>query len=141
MELVPFAEIEYRYTSMNRVDYGVGGGQFYGVMEGTLRGERLEGRVHLTNLATNRSDDVNTPTLRGLLTTSDGATVWSELDGLAVMTSGARAFVTSARFRTSAPGYTWLNTLFFVVEGVLDTETLVASGQMFECRHALATTR
>ena len=137
MELVPFAEVEFRYTSMHRVDYGVGG-QFYGVMEGSLQGERLAGRLDLTNLATNRPDDVNTPTLRGILTTADGKTVWTELDGLAVMSDRSRAFVTSARFRTGAPGYEWLNTLFCLVEGVLDTETLTATCQVYECRHRLA---
>jgi len=138
MELVPFAEAEYRYTWSHRVDYGAGGGQFYGVMEGRLRGERLEGRLHLTNLATNRPDDVNTPTLRGILTTSDDAMIWTELDGLAVMSDGSRAFVTSARFRTTAPGYEWLNTVFCLVEGVLDTETLTATCQVYECRHTLS---
>jgi hypothetical protein len=135
VELLPLAPFEYAYVSMERVDYDVGG-QFYGVLEGTLSGERLSGRMVLTNLAQARPDGVNTPTLRGTLTTDDGDVVWLEMDGVAVMRESdqARIFVTSARFRTGAAAYTWLNTTMGVLEGRLDTTRLSASGRLFECR-------
>ncbi len=46
---------------------------------------------------TMRPDNVNLPTLRGLLTTDDDAAVWVELDGLATLRSEdePRVFVTA----------------------------------------------
>jgi hypothetical protein len=135
VDLVPLATFEYAYVSIERVDYAVGG-QFYGVLEGTLAGGRLSGRLQLTNLAQARPDGVNTPTLRGTLTTDDGAVVWLELDGIAVLrqSDDARIFVTSARFRTGSEEYGWLNTTLGVLEGVLETTGLTARGRLFECR-------
>lgn len=135
MELVPIATFEFAYLSIERVDYAVGG-QFYGALEGTLTGDRLSGRLQLTNLAQARPDGVNTPTLRGTLTTDDGAVVWLELDGIAVLreSDDARVFVASARFRTGPGAYGWLNTALGVLEGVLDTTDLTARGRLFECR-------
>ena len=61
------AAVELAHQSLESVDYGIGG-QFYG-MDGSLEGPRLTGTLALTNIATNRPDNVNTPTLRGLLRT------------------------------------------------------------------------
>jgi hypothetical protein len=135
VELMPLATFEFAYVSIERVDYAVGG-QFYGVLEGTLTGERLSGRLQLTNLAQARPDGVNTPTLRGTLTTDDGAVVWLEMDGIAVLREAddARVFLTSARFRTGSEDHGWLNTALGVLEGVLDTTGLTARGRLFECR-------
>src|SRR5687767_2387728 len=65
VELVDLGRMELAYSSLEAVEYEVGA-QFYGVMEGTLVGDRLSGTLHLTNLAQGRPDGVNTPTLRGL---------------------------------------------------------------------------
>ena len=56
--------------------------------------------MRLTNLAQQLPDNVNLPTLRGLLSTDDGAVVWVELDGVATLRpeDGARVFVTTCRF-------------------------------------------
>jgi hypothetical protein len=91
-------------------------------MEGTFSGERLGGTVRLTNLAARRPDNVNLPTLRGLLTTGDGTAVWIEIDGIATLRPGdnARVFVTRCAFRTGDARDRWLNTVFAVLEGVLD---------------------
>lgn len=65
-------------------------------MEGRLSGDRVSGMLHLTNLAHRRADNVNVPTLRGVLATDDGAKVWVELDGVATLreSDNARVFVT-----------------------------------------------
>jgi hypothetical protein len=137
VELIELAELELLYTSLESLDYGPGG-QLYGTMDGRLRGERLSGELRLTNLAPRRPDNVNLPTLRGVLTTGDGAVVWVELDGIATLREGdnARVFVTSCRFRTGDERYAWLNTTFAVLEGVLDAVVLGGSarGRLFECR-------
>ncbi len=122
MELVKLGELELRYTSLESIDYG-SDGQLYGTLEGTLTGERLSGELRLTNLAARRVDNVNLPTLRGVLITTDGAQVWVELDGIATLRQddNARVFTTTCRFRTGEPNHAWLNTVFGVLEGILDT--------------------
>lgn len=140
MKLSKLCDLELRYTSLQSVDYE-SGGQLYGTMEGTAVGERLAGSLHLTNLAVRRPDNVNLPTLRGLLTTHDGATVWLELDGIATLRSSdnARVFVTSCRFRSGDAAYRWLDTLVVVVEGVLDRVAVggVARAALYACEPTL----
>ena len=140
MELVDLAELELTYTSLESLDYG-SGGQLYGTMEGRLAGERLSGELRLTNLAERRADNVNLPTLRGVLTTDDGAAVWVELDGIATLrpSDEARVFVTGCRFRTGDERYSWLNTVVGVLEGVLGAVAVggEARGRIFECRASL----
>jgi hypothetical protein len=137
MELVELAGLELTYTSLESVDFGADG-QLYGTMDGRLVGDRLSGNLQLTNLAPRRADNVNLPTLRGTLTTEDGALIWVELDGVATLRShdNARVFVTTFRFRTGDDRYTWLNGAFGLLEGVLDSVGVggVARGRVFECR-------
>jgi hypothetical protein len=140
MDLAELGAVELTYTSMDNLDFG-SGGQIYGTMEGSVTGERLDGTLHLTNLARRRPDNVNQPTLRGLLRTRDGARAWVELDGVATLRrdDGARVFVTSCRFQTSDERYAWLNSVFGVLEGVLDVVEVGGSarGRLFECRATL----
>jgi hypothetical protein len=141
MELVKLATVRLTYTALEALDFG-SGGQLYGTMEGSLVGDRLRGALKLTNLAPRRADNVNLPTLRGLLRTDDGATAWVELDGIATLREGdnARVFVTTLRFRTGDERYGWLNTVFGVLEGVLDSVGVggVARGELFQCRATIA---
>lgn len=137
MELAQLAEVELRYRSLQALDYGAGG-QLYGTMDGTVSGDRLNGELALTNLAPRRPDGVNMPTLRGLLHTVDDAQVWVECDGLATLRHAdqARVFITSVRFRTGDQRYAWMNTIFCVLEGVLDSVAVggLARGRLHECR-------
>jgi hypothetical protein len=137
MELVELAELPLSYTSLESIDYEAGG-QLYGVMEGSIVGERLQGDLRLTNLAARRPDNVNLPTLRGVLSTNDGANVWVELDGVAMLraSDNARVFVTGCRFRTGDERYSWLNQIFAILEGALDAVAVggQAHGRLFECR-------
>lgn len=143
MNLVPLADVELRYTSLESVDYGPGG-QLYGTMEGWLRGERVRGDLRLTNLAARRPDNVNLPTLRGLLTTDDGASVYVELNGIATLRPAdqARVFVTSLTFRTGDARYAWLNTVFGLLEGVLGSVSVggVARGRAYHCEPTITAT-
>jgi hypothetical protein len=79
--------------------------------------------------------------LRGVLTTKDGATVWVELDGVATLRSvdNARVFVTRWVFRTGDTRYRWLNTVFGVLEGVLDSVGVGgrAHGELHICEASL----
>ncbi len=141
MDLAKLATVELTYTALEALDFG-SGGQLYGTMKGSLAGDRLHGTLTLPNLARRRPDNVNLPTLRGLLTTDDGAVVSSELDGVATLRpeDGARVFVTTCRFRTGDERYGWLNTVFGVLEGGLDSVGVggVARGSLFECRSTVS---
>ena len=136
MQLEELADVELTYTSIEVLDYAVGG-QIYGTMEGSLSGDRVAGSIRLTNLATRRSDNVNLPTLRGILETGDGAVVWVEIDGIAFLreADNARVFVSSFRCRTGDERYAWLNTTFAILEGVLDKVAVggVARGRLHAC--------
>lgn len=136
MELVALGDLELRYTALESLDYGAGG-QLYGTMEGRMEGEGLRGALQLTNLAPRRADNVNLPTLRGLLRTDDGAVVYVEMDGVATLREAdrARVFVTTLRLRTGDARYAWVNTVFGVLEGVLDSVGVggVARGRAYRC--------
>lgn len=140
MELVELADVQLTYTSLHSLDYG-SDGQLYGTMEGRVTGDRLNGDLHLTNLAPRRGGNVNLPTLRGTLTTDDQAVVWVELDGIATLrpSDNARVFTTTFRCRTGAPSHAWVNTLFGVLEGVLDSVGVggVARGRLYACQPTL----
>jgi hypothetical protein len=137
MELVELGTLELTYTALEAVDYG-GDGQLYGTMEGRLTGDRISGDLRLTNLAARRGDNVNLPRLRGILTAADGAVVWVELDGIATLRQSdeARVFTTTFRFRTGAQEHAWLNTVFAVLEGILDSVGVggVARGRLYACQ-------
>jgi hypothetical protein len=141
MELVLLGEVALTYTSLESVDYGTDG-QLYGTLQGRIEGDRVRGELRLTNLAPRRGDNVNLPTLRGILTTDDQAIVWVELDGVATLreSDSARVFVTTFRFRTGDERYAWLNTVFGALEGVLDSVGVggTARGRLFECRATVA---
>lgn len=136
MQLEALADVELTYASIEVIDYGAGG-QIYGTMDGSLSGGRLNGRIRLTNLAPRRPDNVNLPTLRGVLETEDGAVVWVEIDGIALLREAddARVFVASFRCRTGYERYAWLNTTFAVIEGVLDRVAVggAARGRVHAC--------
>jgi hypothetical protein len=137
MELVELGTFEMTYLTLERLDYGAAGGQLYGTMEGSLTGDRLSGTFELTNTAPRRPDNINLPTVRGLLRTED-ATIFVEFDGIATIREGdgARVFVTSVRFRTGDAGYERWNDVLGVLEGVLDTVGVggKSHGRIFECR-------
>ncbi len=142
MNLTSLADLELRYKSLELVNYEVGG-QIYGTMEGRLEGEKLRGGLQLTNLAARRADNVNLPTLRGLLITDDGATVYVEMNGIATLRQAdqARVFVTSVTFRTGDSRYVWLNTVFGLLEGVLGTVAVggIARGRIYRCEATINT--
>lgn len=136
MKLEKLADFDLIYTAIESLDFSPGG-QIYGTMEGRVDGPRLSGGLRLTNLAERRPDNVNLPTLRGVLTTDDGAAVWVWLDGVATLRAAdnARVFRTTFRSRTGDQRYGWLNTFFGVVDGVLDQIAVGghARGEIFEC--------
>ena len=85
MNFTPLGDIDLTYLpGVTLVDYRIGG-QYYGDMEGTWHGDRISGKLRLTNIAQKRADNVNTPTLRGVLETEEGATMFIEMNGLSIL--------------------------------------------------------
>jgi Family of unknown function (DUF6176) len=145
MRLTPLGEMDLLYVgpSLDFVDYGVGG-QYYAAMEGDWRSDRITGRLRLTNIAQKRVDNVNTPTLRGVMETADGAAFFVEMNGLSQIQEGGRVFVSTLTLRTVHPEYQWVNTLFAVVEGELHgppkPNEFSAHCRVYACEATITTT-
>jgi hypothetical protein len=133
-ELVEMGEMELRYVDFETVPVD-GGAQGFGRMEGTLRGQRLQGKVRLVNLPPLGSDGVNRPTLSGILETEEGAKIFIELHGVALRSEDKRQFVTSLTFRTGDARCAWVNELFCVTDGVLAPDGL-ALIKVYWCKPA-----
>jgi hypothetical protein len=118
VELVEIGAMELRYIDFETVPVD-GGAQGFGRMEGTLQGQRLQGKLRLVNLPPLGSDGVNRPNLSGVLETEEGARIFVELHGIALQRAGRRQFVTSLTFRTNDARCAWANELFCITDGVL----------------------
>ena len=140
MNLVPICEMTMHYTWTDYVDYGVGG-QYVGTLDGTVRGDRLRGTLKAVNVPTKRPDNVNCPTVRGIIVTDDGAKIYFEFNGIALLRPGdnARVFTTSLSLRTGDVRYAWVNTTVGAVEGILNTTTDHLHLRAFGCENELAT--
>ena len=140
MNLTPLFEIEMHYTWMDYVGYTVGG-QYVATCEGAVSGERVTGTLKAVNIATKRPDNVNCPAFRGVITTDDGAKIYFELNGVAVMRleDKARIFTTSLSLRTGDARYDWVNNVSGAAEGILNTTTDRMTVRTFACENELAT--
>src|ERR1700694_1234873 len=114
MKFTPLGELNLTYVGpLTLVDFGVGG-QYYADMEGTWLSDRVTGNLRLTNIAQKRADNVNTPTLRGVLETRDGATMFVEMNGVSQIENGGGGFVCSNILATAHSRSQWGTTLFVV---------------------------
>jgi len=140
MNLNPLFEIEMHYTWMEYVGYAVGG-QYVGTCEGTVTGERINGTLKAVNVPARRPDNVNCPAFRGVITTEDGAKIYFEFNGVAIIRpeDKVRVFTTSMALRTGDARYDWLNTVSGAAEGILNTTTDRMIVRTFVCDNELAT--
>ena len=136
MEITVLCEMQLKYTLLEYIDYGVGG-QYVGTMEGTVTGEKLNGKVYLVNAPPKRPDNVNLPRLRGLITTDDKARIYVEMDGIALLRpeDQARVFTTSVTMRSGDDSYKWVNNVFGVMEGVLDAKLVNSRALIYEVKN------
>jgi hypothetical protein len=74
------------------------------------------------------------------MTTTDGAKVYVELNGIALLRKedNARVFTTSLTMRTGDSRYQWVNTVFGTLEGILNNTTDLARARAYVCEHELA---
>ncbi len=139
MNLTPLCEMAMHYAWVDFVDYGVGG-QYVGTLEGTVKGERLRGTLKSVNVPARRPDNVNCPAFRGIIVTDDGARIYFEFNGIALLRpeDKARVFTTSLSLRTGDTRYAWVNNIAGAVEGILNTTTDRAIVRAFACENELA---
>jgi hypothetical protein len=142
MKLTPICEMTMRYTWIDFVDYGVGG-QYVGTLEGTVTGDRLRGSLKCVNVPAKRPDNVNCPTVRGIIVTEEGAKIYFEFDGISLLRTedNARVFTTALSLRTGDARYAWVNNTVGAVEGILNTTTDQLLLRAFACENELATAR
>lgn len=140
MKLSPLCEMEMHYTWIDLVDYGVGG-QYVGTLEGIVKGDRLNGTVKSVNVPAKRPDNVNCPAFRGIMYAEDGAKIYFEFNGIALLRpeDKARVFTTSLSLRSGDARYAWVNDTIGVVEGILNTTTDQAIVRAYACQNELAT--
>ena len=140
MNLSPLFEMELHYDWTDFVSYGTGG-QYIGVAEGTVSGDRLHGTIKTVNVPAKRPDNVNCPAFRGIIATDDGAKIYFEFNGIALLRpeDNARIFTTSLSLRTGDARYGWANNTVGAVEGILNTTTDRMLIRAFSCENELAT--
>ncbi len=138
MRLDPLGTLTLTYSHLTELAYEVGG-QVYGTLEGTIEGPELRGRLHVTNLAPKRTDGEFAPTLRGTLTTEDGAKMFLTMDGISILEAGTnppvRVGLVAVTFRSADPKLMTWNRVFAIAEyrgkSMGDTWGLV--GTLYRC--------
>jgi hypothetical protein len=90
MRLEKLGKIELTYTDVDDELTYAEGGHVYGILKGTLEAGDLSGTLHVTNITRQRPDGAFTPTLRGMLTTPEGAKVFVTIDGISILDPTAK---------------------------------------------------
>jgi hypothetical protein len=105
--------------------YDTDEGPAYGEGRGTASG-RIEGSVVWTNYPRRRSDGRMLPDVRGLVTTSDGASILFELRGRTVFEAdGAGRQHLVGWFESDDARYLWLNDVVCIAEGLITDDGMV----------------
>ena len=122
MRLEKIGTLELAYTEIDQEWPFSEGGQVYGILTGRLEAEGLRGTIHATNLARQRPDGAFTPTLRGILTTSQGSTLFFTMDGISIKDSKAsparRIVTTGITLWSSDPTLRAWNDTYLVAETI-----------------------
>lgn len=107
-------------------------GAGYSQGEGRFTGERLSGTALWTNTPRRRGDGAMLPDLRGVITTTDGATVLFTFTGLTLWERAADGPVGNQLFHVTfmadSERYMWLNNAVCVLEGKMDPTIAAGRG-------------
>jgi hypothetical protein len=139
MRLEPLCDLDLHYIGDFHLarPYGGESGTGWGRGEGVAHGDRLSGAITWSNHPTRRGDGAMLPNARGVISTENGAeilvdltgrTVWVERDGQEV---GRQLLV--VLMESEHDGYSWLNNLVCVGEGLVDPEAMTSHIQVFSC--------
>lgn len=93
--------------------------QFYGILEGSVEGEQINGRFHIANFPRRRTDGNFMPDAGGVMETEDGATIMLEMRGVSYYSDEGSSpqVVFGVQHYTGAKEYRWLNNRFTVAVG------------------------
>lgn len=127
MRLDHLFDIDMKYVgeTVELRPHGEASGEWFGVLEGAIRGPRLTGRLRWANHARRREDGVWCPDAHGVVTAEDGAQILMTMRGYNVppKVSGEKgSVVATCTFSSSEAKYRWLNDVIAVVEGTRDAE-------------------
>jgi hypothetical protein len=144
VRLEPIGELQLAYDDegFDLVQpYGTEEGTGCGGGTGTVRGERLTGRIRWLNIPHRRSDVVMLPHVHGRIRTDDDADIVFFMDGRTPLTGDeADHQLLRLTLETADPRYAWLNTAFVVAEGIIaevepGSSRYAMRARIYECRH------
>jgi hypothetical protein len=139
MRLDELCVLELRYTTdFHYVSpYEGQSGKGWGLGEGTAAGDRLNGTLVWSNHPTGRGDGAMQPAARGVITTSEDASVMFDFSGRTVFverdgrTTGRQLLMTL--FESEHESYRWLNDTVCMTEGAVDPERMVMRARVYVC--------
>jgi uncharacterized protein DUF3237 len=115
--------------------YGSLEGSGYGEMDGTVTGDRLQGRVRVANHPHARSDGTFIPNLHGVIVTDDQATILVSLHGRTVFDGDSGKQLLTVIFETADERYRWLNMSLSILEGIKDVDAPDMRARSYTCVH------
>lgn len=94
-------------------------GQFYGILEGSVKGENISGEFHIANFPRRRTDGNFLPDARGALETDDGAVIMLNLKGISHYSedSASPQVLFGIQHYTNSDDYKWLNQTYSIAVG------------------------
>lgn len=114
-------------------------GSAFIVGTGTVTGEQLSGTVRWVNHPHRRSDGTLRPDLHGVITTHDGASVLVTMEGgRTIFPTPKGDLLVTTTFEAEAEQYRWLNTIYCILEGVIDLGVGGFSARVYRCTNELA---
>jgi len=137
MRLEHLCDVDMSYVgeTVRMEPYGGKESEWFGQLEGTLRGPKLSGRLHWANHARKREDGVWCPDAHGYVTTNDGARIFMTMRGYNLRRSDSDlgSVVATCTFGTSDERYRWLNAVIAVAEGTRDVQANNTRLRVFAC--------
>ena len=113
--------------------FGNEGGVAYGELDGSVKGEKLRGSIHLANHPDRRSDGVMLPDAHGVIKTDDDAFVLISMRGRTIFTEGQGAQVLSVLLYSDDDRYKWVNNTVGILEGTFDGKSMTMRAKIYLC--------
>ena len=140
LELLGDMDLVYRDSAFGQKfhlvrPFGSEEGWGFGEGEGSIKGERLNGKIRWVSHSRHRGDGSVLPDADGVIKTDDGAIILFAFQGKTVWVKGmgiGRQLL-SIIFETDDHRYRWLNDVFCVLEGAVDHLGLRIRSHVYVC--------
>ena len=138
VELIGDMDLVYRDSSFGQKfllvrPFGTEEGWGYGEGEGTIKGDRLKGKIRWVSHPRHRGDGSVLPSADGVIKTDDGATVLFNFQGKTAWVNGMGRQLLFITFACDDHRYKWLNDAFCVLEGAVDHLGLRIRSHVYQC--------